>query len=920
MPVLFASDATQLSTHSGDHDCWPIYMSIGNLPSSIRAKPSTNAWILIAILPMPPKKDDSLEKDAWGKPRCSLTTEEKEKYKAYKDDVLHQVLEHILAPMKSAMEEGMLIDCADGQVRIAVPKLAGWVADYQEYSKIYQINKDGCAVCEVGYHQLGDGILGKPRDVVKHDRELTQYRACKEKLENLPLRTDLTAKNAAKEKRLLKRQLRVLEQSFKLRQAKKLDNVLWRSGVADVNAVWKPDILHTIYQGMLKHIISWLKLFLEYHDRYAQFNQVWLRVPAFQGLPEHRRALGANTQMTGKLLRDVLKCLLPCLLIALDSPVDTDEREQSVAFTECLACVRYFVDFALVCRYKFHTEDSIQYMEAYLAGFHRTKYVFAEFRTKKGKPKGVKRSKLQELAYLEKAVQEKAKRKHALSVQTAQLLKEFTTEEVMQFLNSHLDSQRAAHEDDDLEETAEDLNAAIEKLASMEGRSLITDEGMFIIPKLHLLSHFSSTIKEFGALQQFSTEVGETLHKGLKEAYRKSNKSNIIPQIAQYHTRQYAIRMRELNLLQLAKDDRYTSEIQDVLQLYADPRDKRFVAKMYRDGKSHTPAEDAFQPGNQINSQTVPGGREIQNESYDSDNDEEQNTAADIASKFPLRRPLFAELRDCVAERRFSSPVSSGCSRLGGIIEKYRMQTLLGATRAFLEADPRYLEKHISDMQLVRLSSSAWTALHITTPSIQTEEPFETLKMVCTGPQATTRKKPRNDAVLLIKDDPVAPDLVHVESGKGRKRKGSKRVKEAPPTDYGIYTVGNLKCLFKLKVPKPEFWEHHWIANSELPTDCYFDFRLAFVEVLQIVRGKCPFGEMIPGPEIATCKLPVGNSAEMALLKEHGGKVIEINRVERSAHLIPIHIDDSTPYTEKEWVHNNRIDMGSWDLIYGNVL
>ncbi|RPA84845.1 hypothetical protein BJ508DRAFT_194628, partial [Ascobolus immersus RN42] len=149
VPVLFASDATQLSTHSGDHDCWLIYMSVGNLPSSIRAKPSTNAWILIAILLMPPKKDDSLEKDAWGKPRCSLTAEEKEKYKAYKDDVLHQVLEHILAPMKSAMEEGMLMDCADGQVRIVVPKLAGWIADYQEYSKIYQINKDGCAVCEV---------------------------------------------------------------------------------------------------------------------------------------------------------------------------------------------------------------------------------------------------------------------------------------------------------------------------------------------------------------------------------------------------------------------------------------------------------------------------------------------------------------------------------------------------------------------------------------------------------------------------------------------------------------------------------------------------------------------------------------------------------------------------------------------------
>ncbi|RPA71031.1 hypothetical protein BJ508DRAFT_202336, partial [Ascobolus immersus RN42] len=157
VPIIFASDATQLSTHSGDHDVWPIYMSVGNLPSSVRAKPSMNGWILVAILPMPPKKDDSLEKDAWGKPRCALTAEEKEKYKAYKEDVIHQVLEHILKPLKEAMErgsngeppKGMMLECADGKVRIGVPQVAGWIADYQEYSKLYQINKDGCAVCEV---------------------------------------------------------------------------------------------------------------------------------------------------------------------------------------------------------------------------------------------------------------------------------------------------------------------------------------------------------------------------------------------------------------------------------------------------------------------------------------------------------------------------------------------------------------------------------------------------------------------------------------------------------------------------------------------------------------------------------------------------------------------------------------------------
>ncbi|RPA72137.1 hypothetical protein BJ508DRAFT_198468, partial [Ascobolus immersus RN42] len=149
IPILFASDATQLSTHAGDHDCWPIYMSIGNLPSSFRSKPSTNSWILVAVLPIAPKKDDQLELDAYGKPRSAFTKAEKEKYSAYKDDVLHQVLEIVLEPLRKEMEKGMVLNCGDGSVRIGFPKVAGWIADYQEYSKLYQISKDGCALCEV---------------------------------------------------------------------------------------------------------------------------------------------------------------------------------------------------------------------------------------------------------------------------------------------------------------------------------------------------------------------------------------------------------------------------------------------------------------------------------------------------------------------------------------------------------------------------------------------------------------------------------------------------------------------------------------------------------------------------------------------------------------------------------------------------
>jgi len=46
----------------------------------------------------------------------------------------------------------------------------------------------------------------------------------------------------------------------------------------------------------------------------------------------------------------------------------------------------------------------------------------------------------------------------------------------------------------------------------------------FNFPKMHLLSHYSSQIKDFGNLPQYSTEITEALHKPLKEAYRRSNR------------------------------------------------------------------------------------------------------------------------------------------------------------------------------------------------------------------------------------------------------------------------------------------------------------------------------------------------------------------------------------------------------------
>ena len=55
VPIIGMSDQTHLTNFSGDKKAWPVYITIGNLPSSRRNRPGSLAVLLLALLPVPPK-------------------------------------------------------------------------------------------------------------------------------------------------------------------------------------------------------------------------------------------------------------------------------------------------------------------------------------------------------------------------------------------------------------------------------------------------------------------------------------------------------------------------------------------------------------------------------------------------------------------------------------------------------------------------------------------------------------------------------------------------------------------------------------------------------------------------------------------------------------------------------------------------
>jgi hypothetical protein len=91
VPVIRAFDKTHLTNLSGDQHSWPMYLKIGNIPKDIRCTPKKRAWLLVGLIPCPPKGGKNTAK-AW-----------------------HSVVGTMLSPLQNhdITGPGLKLNCAD---------------------------------------------------------------------------------------------------------------------------------------------------------------------------------------------------------------------------------------------------------------------------------------------------------------------------------------------------------------------------------------------------------------------------------------------------------------------------------------------------------------------------------------------------------------------------------------------------------------------------------------------------------------------------------------------------------------------------------------------------------------------------------------------------------------------------------------
>jgi hypothetical protein len=84
-------------------------------------------------------------------------------------------------------------------------------------------------------------------------------------------------------------------------------------------------MLHTVYLGILKHMMKWIVSFLKQHQRLDRFDAIWTAVPAYPGLLKFNKAYGAVIQWTGKEMRALCRILLPVFAATLSNPTTTEK-------------------------------------------------------------------------------------------------------------------------------------------------------------------------------------------------------------------------------------------------------------------------------------------------------------------------------------------------------------------------------------------------------------------------------------------------------------------------------------------------------------------------------------------------------------------------------------------------------------------
>ena len=302
---------------------YPVYLTIGNISKEIRRKPSKQAQVLIAYLPAT-KLDHIKDK---GTRRHALAS------------LFHACMRRVLEPTIEAAMTGIEMASGDGVIRRCHLILAAFIGDYPEQVLVACCKYGHCPKCLVSRQDIGEN----------EDFDRRSLRAAQDALS---LADDDPGA--------------WLEACSSI-DLKPIHNPFWENlPYSNIFQAITPDLLHQLYQGVIKHLVSWLKMAFGPHEIDARCR----RMPANHNLRYFSGGITPLSRISGQEHKDICRILLGLIV---DLPLQGGHSPARLICT-----VRALLDFVYLAQYPSHTDTTLEYLQEAYDKFHANKDIFLE--------------------------------------------------------------------------------------------------------------------------------------------------------------------------------------------------------------------------------------------------------------------------------------------------------------------------------------------------------------------------------------------------------------------------------------------------------------------------------------------------------------------------------------------------------------
>ncbi|KAH9032385.1 hypothetical protein EDB83DRAFT_2525578 [Lactarius deliciosus] len=322
IPVILSSDKTQLTLFRGKA-AYPVYLTIGNVPKDICRKPSRRAQMLIGYIPTA-RLEGIGNKSAR---RRALA------------NVFHFCMRKLLAPIVSHSETGIAMMSGDGVWRWCHPIFAVYIGDYPEQVLVTCTFNGRCPKCVVDRNDLGNYSRSPLRDYDKASEAFL----------------------------LADRDVRVFQSACRKASLKPVFHPFWEAlPLTDVFISITPNILHQMLQGVMKHLVTWLK---------RAFGPTQIDTRCRSLPPNHHimtfvKGISTLSRVSGLEHKHMCRILLG---LVIELPLPSGGSPARVIRT-----TRALLDFLYLAQLPSHTTETLLHLEESLAQFHDNKDVFVD--------------------------------------------------------------------------------------------------------------------------------------------------------------------------------------------------------------------------------------------------------------------------------------------------------------------------------------------------------------------------------------------------------------------------------------------------------------------------------------------------------------------------------------------------------------